>query len=211
MLMLARARIRPLTGARDAAIISLLQDTAMRRAEVANLQLDRVDLEDRTAMVRGKGDKERMVVFTDTCREALQWWLEQRDEWPAIEAVSTFFITINGGPMTPANVGHIVSSLAAECGLKGQVRTHLFRHSQITHLLEQGMSLPEASRLAGHSSVTTTMRYFHEDQRRLKEEYDRATHRTAPAGEASNGGAVTTLAQQGPRCAGVILDSQGRP
>ena len=69
----------------------------------------------------------------------------------------------------------IVRTVAIEAGLAGQVWSHLFRHTRLTSLLNEGMSIQETARFAGHTSINTTLHYFHEDERRLKEGFDRAT------------------------------------
>lgn len=174
--MIARAGLHPISGTRDMAIIRFLWATGVRRAEVASLLFDNVDLEERVATVVGKGDKERLVVFDQKCSEWLDAWLLDRDEsWPKREGVETFFITIDGYPMKPENVSAIVKTCAREAGLQGQVWAHLFRHSALTRLLDTGVSIQDVAELAGHANINTTMRYHHAAESRLKEVYDRAT------------------------------------
>ena len=174
--MVARAGLHPISGTRDMAIIRFLWATGVRRAEIANLLLDDVDLEERVATVVGKGDKERLVVFDEQCCEWLDFWLQDREEsWPKREGVETFFITIDGYQMKPETVSAIVKTCAREAGLQGQVWAHLFRHSRLTLLLNNGMAIQDVAKLAGHSNINTTARYHHAGEQRLKELYDSAT------------------------------------
>ena len=185
--MLSRAGLHVLSGARDVAVLQFLWATGVRRAEVASLLRDNVDLEQRVATVVGKGDKERVVVFDQECRDDLALWLEIREEsWPKREGVDTFFITIDGYQMQPANVSTIVTTCAREAGLKGEVWAHLFRHSALTRLLDNGVAIQDVAKLAGHANINTTARYHHAEEGRLKEIYDRATQgsqNAAPAPE----------------------------
>ena len=173
--MLARAGLHVISGARDVAIIHFLWATGVRRAEVANLLLDNVDLEERVATVVGKGDKERIVIFDQECCESLDLWLQHRKEtWPNRDGVDTFFITIDGYQMKPDNVSAIVKTCARESGLQGQVWAHLFRHSALTRLLDNGVAIQDVAKLAGHANINTTAHYHHAEEGRLKEIYDRA-------------------------------------
>ena len=174
--MLIRAGLHPLTGFRDEAILLFMWATGVRRAEVASLMFDNVDLEERLATVVGKGDKERVVIFDQECCNALVLWLQNREEsWPKREGVETFFITIDGYQMKPENVSAIVKICAKEAGLQGQVWAHLFRHSALTRLLDNGVAIQDVAKLAGHANINTTARYHHAEEGRLKDIYDRAT------------------------------------
>jgi site-specific recombinase XerD len=182
--MLARASLHVLTGGRDVAIIHFLWATGVRRAEVASLLLNNVDLEERVAIVVGKANKERVVIFDQECRESLDIWLAIRKEsWPKRDGVKTFFININGYPMKPENVSTVVTTCAMEAGLQGKVWPHLFRHSALTRLLDNGVSIQDVAKLAGHANISTTARYHHAEEGRLKEIYDRATRGSQNAGD----------------------------
>ena len=174
-LLLVFATIRPLTGGRDVAIIHFLWDTGVRRAELAGLLLDAVDLEQRLATVTGKGDKTRTVIFGDDCQKALGWWLEDRERWPHRAGVNNFFLKVNGYPMTPDAVSSAIHAIAKEARLGGQVWTDLFRHNRVTELLNRGMAVQDVAQLAGHSNINTTMGYLHANMEHLKSSYDQAT------------------------------------
>lgn len=174
--LLARAGTHVITGGRDVAVIHFLWATGVRRAEVATLMLDDVDLEERIATVVGKGNKERVVIFDEACQHSLDLWLQDREEsWPKKEGVETFFINLLGNPLTPFTVSQIVRTCVSEAGMRGKVWTHLFRHSRLTRLLDNGMAIQDVAKLAGHSNINTTARYHHAEEGRLKDIYDRAT------------------------------------
>jgi site-specific recombinase XerD len=181
--LLARAGLHVLSGGRDVAILHFMWATGARRAEVASLLFDNVDLEERVATVVGKGDKERLVVFDEECRESLHLWLQGRDErYPKREGVDTFFVTIDGYQMKPDAVSAIFRTCAMEAGLQGQVWPHLFRHTALSRLLDNGMAIQDVAKLAGHANINTTARYHHVEEARLKEVYDRATRGDRNAG-----------------------------
>ena len=174
--LLVRAGLHVISGGRDVAILRFMWATGVRRAEIASLPFDNVDLEGRVATVVGKGNKERLVVFDEECRDSLDLWLQIREgSWPQREGVDTFFITIDGYEMKPEAVSAVFSTCAREAGLKGQVWPHLFRHSALTRLLDNGVPIQDVAKLAGHSNITTTANYHHAKEAHLKETYDRAT------------------------------------
>ena len=179
--LMARAGLHPFTGGRDMAIIHFLWATGVRRAEVATLLFDNVDLEERVATVVGKGDKERIVIFDEECRRSLDRWLQGREEsWPERDEVETFFIDVNGYALRPENVSQIVQTCVKEAGLKGQVWPHLFRHSSITRMADTGANILEVAAFHGHSNINTTKRYYHADVGRLKAMYDQANRASGP-------------------------------
>ena len=174
--LMARAGLHPFTGGRDMAIIHFLWATGVRRAEVASLLLDNVDLEERVATVVGKGDKERIVVFDEDCSNSLDGWLRGREaSWPERDGVETFFIDVNGYPLKPENVSTIFKTCVKEAGLTGEVWPHLFRHSSITRMADTGANILEVAAFHGHSNINTTKLYYHADVGRLKAMYDKST------------------------------------
>jgi site-specific recombinase XerD len=174
--MIALAGLHVITGARDMAIIHFLWSTGVRRGEVASLMLDDVDLQERVATVVGKGSKERTVVFDEECRHFLETWLLVREEsWPRKDGVENFFINFNGYPLKPQTVSAIVKLCATEAGLADEVWPHLFRHSALTRLLDNGAAVQDVAKLAGHANINTTSHYHHAEEARLRDVYDRAT------------------------------------
>jgi integrase/recombinase XerC len=171
---------KPSVGRRDHAIVTLLWAAGLRRSELANLPLDKLDLQERRATVVGKGLKEREVFFDQATAEILAGWMEQRATWKAQD--DTVFLSSEDGRRLSANtISAMVREGAQRAGLRKEVWPHLFRHTRITELLERGMSLQRVARFAGHSNVNTTMGYYHEDSGRMRDDYDQAM---APRGAA---------------------------
>ena len=160
-------------GRRDRALIHFLWATGCRRAEVRNLLLSSLSLKERTADVIGKGQKPRPVVFDEGCKADLAAWLQDRVRWePTCENV---FISTLKAPLALTTIGVLVRDTAQRAGIEKDVWTHIFRHSRITDLLNRGMSIQDTASFVGHSSVNTTMGYFHQEKRRLKQVYDQVT------------------------------------
>ena len=162
---------RKSTGIRDRAIIHFLWAAGVRNFELTGLRTEKLILLDRMATVLGKGDKERLVVFDESCQQDIFNWLEDRQEWPASDFV---FCAVAGSRLTTAAVSTLIRETAKRAQL-GAVWAHLFRHTRITELLNGGMSLQDTATMAGHNDIRTTMRYFHQGPEKLKEAYDKAT------------------------------------
>ena len=161
------------TGIRDRAMLRFLCSTGVRNFELTGLEMGGLDLQERMATVLGKGDKQRVVVFDAECRRDLDLWLEDRKTWPVHS--DCVFCSVDGTRLSTAAVQGIVREANKRAGFRKQVWPHVFRHTRITELLNNGMSLQDTAVMAGHTDVRTTMRYFHQDPSRLKEAYDKAT------------------------------------
>lgn len=172
-LLIAAASTPIGTGPRDQAVVAFLWATGVRNAELCGLELARLDLEERLAVVLGKGGRERVVVYDAGCQEALRNWLAVRATWRL--QCDRVFVSATGRPLTSDVVAKVVRLAGRRAGLPRPVWTHLLRHSRLTALLNQGMSLQDTAVLAGHRSVNTTMKYFHQGPEDLKRRYDAAT------------------------------------
>jgi site-specific recombinase XerD len=161
------------TGIRDRAMLHFLYSTRVRNFELTGLEIKGLDLRGRMATVLGKGDKERMIVFDEACQQDLERWLGTRK---SMRHPSDYvFCSVDGTRLSTAAVQGIVRDSNKKAGFRKQVWPHVFRHTRITKLLNNGMSLHDTAVMAGHTDVKTTMRYYHQEPSRLREEYDKAT------------------------------------
>ncbi|HXK80096.1 MAG TPA: tyrosine recombinase XerC [Kiritimatiellia bacterium] len=162
---------------RDTAILELFYSTGMRIAELCGLTTARLDLLSGTALVRGKGKKERFCPIGRPAAQALQAALDARDHWLAernFRRPSAVFVSSKGGPLTPRSVERSFKKYLAVAGLNPAITPHVLRHSFATHLLDAGADLRSVQELLGHASLSTTQIYTHVSVERLKEEYDKA-------------------------------------
>jgi integrase/recombinase XerD len=138
------------TNPRDKAIVSCLFATGCRISELLNL--NRGDIQNGEAVVLGKGSKLRPVFFDKTALEALQAYLDTRhDNIPAL------FVSGQYRRITVCRVEQILHVLAATAGIEKNVTPHVFRHSTITDYIQNGAPMGIVQRMAGHSSIKTTM------------------------------------------------------
>ena len=141
---------------RDAAIIRLLIDTGMRRAECAGLQVEDVDLNDQTATVIGKGRRPRACPFGLKTSRALDRYLRVR-RGHREAARSQLWLGL-AGPMTDSGIAQVVKDHGDRAGLIG-LHPHLFRHTYAHQWLASGGGETDLMRLAGWKSRQMLQRY----------------------------------------------------
>ncbi len=141
---------------RDMAILRLLIDTGMRRAEIANLKVEDIDWDNNTAIVLGKGKRPRACPFGKKTAQALDRYLRSRASYASADLPSLWLGMM--GAMTPSGIYQVVQNRAAEAGLE-HVHTHLFRHTFAHSWLLEGGQEGDLMRLAGWKSRTMLQRY----------------------------------------------------
>lgn len=170
-------------AARDRAILEMLYSTGMRVAELAALNLERLDLAEGMVRVLGKGNKERLVPVGQPALAALEEYWPQRlglrrqtDERPgkAKDKGEAVFLNGRGGRLTTRSIERLVKQYAERAGIASRVTPHALRHSFATHLLEMGADLRTVQELLGHVSLSTTQKYTHLNLDHLTEVYDKA-------------------------------------
>jgi site-specific recombinase XerD len=147
-------------GARDAAIIGLMYSCGLRREEVVTLDLADFDNESGRLVVRGKGNKERTAWLTGGAARAVADWLTVRGDMPGalFVAVNKSGRIVNYKNMTPKTIYKMLAKRANEAGVKS-FSPHDMRRTFVSDLLDAGADITTVSKMAGHSSVTTTARY----------------------------------------------------
>ena len=158
---------------RDKAILELLYSSGLRLQELTGLNLDELDLQDRTVRVLGKGSKTRILPVGRYALEALAAWLKCRSELAA-RVETAVFVGRRGKRISPRVVQARVKHWAMHQGIPARVYPHLFRHSFATHVLESSGDLRGVQELLGHADISTTQIYTHLDFQHLARIYDKA-------------------------------------
>ncbi|MFO7813854.1 MAG: tyrosine recombinase XerC [Pelovirga sp.] len=159
---------------RDLAICELLYSCGLRVSELAGLDLDSIDLEQRQVRVVGKGNKERILPVGRAACQALQLYLEQRPT----EDEKGLFLNYRGGRLTTRSIQRLLKRRLLQLNLPTDVTPHALRHSFATHLLDAGADLRVIQELLGHASLSTTQRYTSVSFAHLTSVYDRAHPRS---------------------------------
>lgn len=155
-----------LKGLRDKAILELFFSTGLRVSELCSLQRD-INLKLDEVSVRGKGEKVRVVFISDEARQAIQKYIDKRDDMD-----EALFVQIKIGKnkvakhrdsfrLTPRSVERIVKHYAIKAGISKKVTPHVIRHSFATDLLRNGADLRSVQIMLGHANIATTQIYTH--------------------------------------------------
>jgi len=158
---------------RDRAILELFYSSGLRLAELIGLDVEDLDLADRTVRVTGKGSKTRIVPVGRYAVEAVREWLKVRAGLAAA-GERAMFLSKNGRRLAPRTVQARIDHWARRQGSPTRVHPHMLRHSFATHLLESSGNLRAVQELLGHSSLSTTQVYTHVDFQHLADVYDKA-------------------------------------
>ena len=165
---------------RDRALLELLYGAGLRITELIDLDVDDVDLVDRTVRAMGKGSKERVVPVGRFAAAAVDAWLVRGR--PALQPKAPALLTNRrGGRLTRQGAWLIVKRHADAVGLSHSVSPHTLRHSFATHLLDNGADVRVVQELLGHASVNTTQVYTLVSGTRLRAVYERAHPRAVSA------------------------------
>lgn len=170
---------------RDAMIVLMLYACGLRLAELRNINL--LDFEnDYTALrVLGKGDKTRIVPLVErVSREVKRYLVQNFDNNICITKENALFLSKRGERISRSDVQRSVARLLRECGVQGKCSPHVLRHTFATHLLNDGADLREIQELMGHSSLSATQVYTHNNIAQLQRIYSTAHPRSA--GESSD-------------------------
>lgn len=160
-------------GVRDRALLEFLYATGCRVTEAVDLQLIDLDLEDGTALVTGKGNKQRLVPVGRHAVAALLDYLQVRLELKGDRAdPGAVFLNARGNPLSRQGVWQIVRKYADRVEIPpARVSPHVLRHSAATHMVEGGGDLRTVQEILGHASISTTQIYTRVSPRHLLEVY----------------------------------------
>jgi integrase/recombinase XerD len=165
-----------LRAARLACLVELLYATGLRVSELVALPFAAARRDARVIVVRGKGNKERLVPLNDAAKRAMAEYLALRAEAaadgesaPASHSKWLFPSFGDSGHLTRQHFARELKALAAAAGLRAaQVSPHVLRHAFASHLLHNGADLRVVQALLGHADISTTQIYTHVLDERLK-------------------------------------------
>ncbi len=147
-------------GARNSALVSLMLDTGLRLSEAAYLQESDVRLEGRYVKVLGKGGKERIVAFGVACQRAILHYYHHFSVAPSHIGVTTFFLTIDGYPLSPDGIKSYFRRLSKAVGIP-RLHPHLLRHTYATSFPLNGGDVFLLKQNLGHSTLFMVQNYVH--------------------------------------------------
>ncbi|MDF1595344.1 MAG: site-specific tyrosine recombinase XerD [Acidimicrobiia bacterium] len=160
-------------GRRDRALLEFMYASGSRVAEVVGLDVIDVDLEDGTAMVTGKGSKQRLVPLGRHAVAAIEQYLpDRRAVLGGRPDPGAVFLNARGGRLSRQGVWGLVRKAARRAGIdEDAVSPHVLRHSAATHMVEGGADLRTVQVMLGHASISTTQVYTKVSPQHLIEVY----------------------------------------
>lgn len=161
-------------AARDRFIVEFLWATGIRVSEFSALNVADLDAGRRTAVVTGKGNKQRTVPYGTPSQRALELWLERRPELAGAARDDALLLGMRGARMGVRQIREVVNRELAQQEDVAARGPHALRHSAATHLLDGGADLRSVQELLGHESVSTTQIYTHVSVDRLGAAFQQA-------------------------------------
>ncbi len=156
---------------RNRAIIEVLYGSGLRVSELVNLKFSDIRFDEGFMIIRGKGDKQRMVPVSDMSVEQIHLYEPLRNKLDIKKGEEDFvFLNRRGAHLTRTMVLIMLKNLALLAGIKKTISPHTLRHSFATSMLEGGANLRVIQMLLGHEQITTTEIYTHIDNQRMREE-----------------------------------------
>jgi integrase/recombinase XerD len=158
---------------RDRALLEVLYGTGARISEAVGLDIDDLDLADRTVKLSGKGGKQRLVPLGSFAAKALSAYLVRVRPELVRQGRGTpkVFLNSRGGGLSRQSAWTVLRNAADKAGLTTDISPHTLRHSFATHLMEGGADVRVVQELLGHASVTTTQIYTLVTVDQLREVY----------------------------------------
>ncbi len=166
MLQTIRRRVRMCW--RDRAIIELFFGAGLRASELIGIRIIDVDLRAKNIRVIGKGNKERIVLFGEPARVAVERYLADVRPKLVRHVTPLLFVSRTGRPLDRFNIFRLVDKLGKRAGIPARVTPHGLRHAFATSLHAGGADLRVIQALLGHESISTTEKYTHMDASRLR-------------------------------------------
>src|SRR5256885_4703847 len=164
-----------LRAARLNCLLEVLYATGLRVSELVALPASAAQRDQRMLIVRGKGNKERLVPLNESAKQAMRDYLALRDEATKdkkgfAKAAKWLFPSFGAsGHLTRQHFARDLKALATATGLRAkQVSPHVLRHAFASHLLQNGADLRSVQTLLGHADISTTQIYTHVLEERLK-------------------------------------------
>ena len=163
---------------RDQALFLMLYSSGCRVSELANLCFSDLSQDKSSAIVHGKGNKDRRVFFSKESIEKFEVYLSDRKkkfQKMAFEPKENLFVNQKGTKLTSRGVHYIVARYSSsEEGTGKPISPHAFRHTFATTMLNNGADIRVVQEMLGHSSISTTQRYTHVTTESIKKAYEQA-------------------------------------
>lgn len=162
------------TEERDTLIIELLYATGVRVSELVNIKIKDINREEKLIKVLGKGNKERMVIYNNHTKKALDTYLKDGYNYFNKKSSEYLILNKNGNKLSERYIREIINKKVSQASLDIKISPHTLRHTFATDILENGADLMTVKELLGHESLNTTSIYTHITNEQTKKTYNLA-------------------------------------
>ena len=159
-------------GLRDRAVLILLYGSGLRISEALGLNVGQIKRGQNVLVIKGKGNKERVVPVLDVEVDAVDAYLNAQPY--SLKDGDPLFVGARGERLCARIIQRQMQKIRTYMGLSESVTPHALRHSFATQLLSEGCDLRSIQELLGHESLSTTERYTNVSIDTLKKEYNKA-------------------------------------
>lgn len=160
-------------SSRDRAMMEVFYSSGLRLAELASLDIRDIDFGDLLVYVTGKGSKSRVVPVGKQAINAINAWLEMREQQGFFEQ-QALFLSKQGKRLGVRSIQQRLKFWGKQHGVSDKVHPHRLRHAFASHMLEASGDLRAVQELLGHADLSTTQIYTHVDFQHLANVYDSA-------------------------------------
>lgn len=160
---------------RDKCLFEMMYSSGCRVSEIAGLKLSDLTSDLSSAIVTGKGSKDRRVYFEIDARKALkEYLLDRKKRFGTLPKSSSVFVNQKGGNLSVHGISYIITKYTGKDGTNHHISPHAFRHTFATAMITNGADVRLVQELLGHSSISTTQRYTHISTEKMIELYNQA-------------------------------------
>lgn len=157
---------------RNSLIIEILYSTGIRVSELVNIKICDINKYDKTIIILGKGNKERVVYYGKLLQEKLEKYTNNTRKLLNKNNSDYLLLSKNGNKITTRQIENIINKFTFLSGLDKHVTPHTIRHSFATTMLNNGSDIVSVKELLGHSSINTTSIYTHVTNEQIKKVYN---------------------------------------
>lgn len=146
------------TSKRDVFMVGLMITGGFRISEILDMKVNQIDMVKRQVSIVGKGSKLRTVPLTQSVINLLKEYIDERDQLET--DCDSLFVNIKGGKMTRQGTNKNLKKYCERAGIDKDITNHSLRHTAITKMAENGISVQKIQVIVGHSDSATTSRYY---------------------------------------------------
>lgn len=163
---------------RDKALLEVMYSSGCRLSEIANLRMNDFSSGFLSAVVTGKGRKDRIVYFEKDAQNSLKEYLVERNsrfsDLKVTNPKNYIFVNQKGFPLSTRGISYILSKYSGTAGTNHHVNPHALRHTFATAMISNGADVRLVQEMLGHSSISTTQRYTHVSTEQMIAMYNKA-------------------------------------